>query len=126
MQSQQKVKVLVVEDEPQLRKAFMFLLNTSGYNASAAGNGKEALIQLKTFKPTIILLDLLMPVMNGIEFLESLNKLEHNKSYKIIILSNLSDRISKSDATRYGVEKILVKANLSPDELLTEIATIEE
>jgi CheY-like chemotaxis protein len=117
-------KILIVEDEPQLRQAFLFLLMAAGYQASSAGNGKEALLQLKAFQPTIILLDLMMPVMNGIEFLEALKQLPEPKSYKIVILSNLSDRISKTDAARYGVEKILVKANLAPDELLKEIATI--
>lgn len=119
-------RVLIVEDEPQLRQAFMFLLKAAGYDASSAGNGKEALQQLKMFKPEIILLDLMMPVMNGIEFLEAIDQQPDSRKYKIVILSNLSDRISKSDTVRYGVEKILVKANLAPDELLKEIATIEQ
>ena len=60
--------VLIVEDEPDLRDFMQFLLSASGYETMTAGNGQEALRKMRERRPCIVLLDLMMPVMDGFDF----------------------------------------------------------
>lgn len=62
--------VLIVEDEPDVREFMEILLQTSGYETMSAPNGREALEQMRQRRPCVVLLDLMMPVMNGWEFRE--------------------------------------------------------
>lgn len=114
-------KILIVEDEELLRKAFEFLLTAEGFKVVTANDGKQGLTALKKSKPDIVLLDMLMPVMNGMDFLESSNIVELLPGSKIIILSNLSDSVRLRDVKKYNVNKVLLKANLSPSELVAEV-----
>lgn len=118
-------KILVIEDEPLLLKAFEYLLKSSGYDVEVAKNGMAGLEMTKSFKPDIILLDMLMPIMNGMDYLEAANLAKTLPKSKVIILSNLSDSVHLRDVRKYNVSKILLKASLSPDELVTYIKNME-
>ena len=118
-------KILIVEDEPLLRKAFEFLLKSEGYKVKTAKDGKLGIGALQTYKPDVVLLDMLMPVMNGMDFLENSNVSAILPDCKIIVLSNLSDTVQLKDVKKYNVHKILLKANLSPNELVNEVKSIK-
>jgi len=118
-------KILIVEDEPLLRKAFEFLLVSEGYNVKTAKDGKLGLSMLKKYEPDVVLLDMLMPVMNGMDFLENSHVSSNLPNCKIIVLSNLSDTVQLKDVKKYNVTKILLKANLSPVELVNEVKSIK-
>ncbi len=120
-----KPKVLIVEDEPLLRKAFEFLLSSEGYKISSAKDGKQGLERLKRFKPHVVLLDMLMPIMNGMDFLEESDIAKTLPKCRVIVLSNLSDTVQLKDVKKYNVTKILLKANLSPSELVAEVKQIQ-
>jgi CheY-like chemotaxis protein len=115
-------RILVIEDELPLREAFAFLLKSEGYEVEVAENGKVGLEKLEVFKPDIILLDLLMPVMNGIDFLKAQAK-HHGPSirYKTLVLSNLSDPMSRDDIRDFHVAGVAMKADLSPAELAATV-----
>ena len=72
MHNNQHIHVLVVDDEPLIRRSLTEFLTLEGYSASSANNGKEALNQLKKFKPDIILSDIQMPDMDGLALLKEL------------------------------------------------------
>lgn len=115
-------KILIIEDELPLREAFAFLLQSEGYEVEVAENGKIGLEKLKSFHPDIILLDLLMPVMNGIEFLKAQSKqLTSSVTYKTLVLSNLSDPMSRDDIQDFHVAGVAMKADLSPSELAATV-----
>lgn len=114
-------RILVIEDEHLLRKAFEFLLSSEGYEVKSAQDGKHALDQLKKYKPDLILLDMLMPVMNGMEFLEEAKLPETLPGCKVIVLSNLSDTVPLRRVKKYNVSKVLLKSNLAPAELVSEV-----
>lgn len=118
-------KILVIEDEPLLLKAFEYLLKSSGYDVEVAKNGMSGLEMTKSYKPDIVLLDMLMPIMNGMDYLEAANLAKTLPKSKVIILSNLSDSVHLRDVRKYNVSKILLKASLSPDELVTYIKNME-
>lgn len=113
-------KVLIVEDDPTLRDVYHTILSTQPYQCDTAMNGKEALEKCKKQTYDLILLDLMMPVMSGIEFLENYEDLEVMKT-RIIILSNLSSGKELDRARQMGIAKNLVKSDLSPSELISAI-----
>jgi len=114
-------RILIIEDEKPLRDAFAFLLQSKGFNVELAENGKVGLAKLQTTQPDVVLLDVLMPVMNGLEFLEHASLAQKYPHVKTLLLSNLSDPITLEDVHTYGVTKMLLKADLSPDQLVAVI-----
>ena len=113
-------KILLVEDEPILRETYQIILSTQPYRCDVADNGKVALEKCETQDYDLILLDLMMPTMNGVEFLENFKKLETMKS-KIIILSNLSSGKELERTRELGVMRSLLKSDLSPSQLIATI-----
>ena len=113
-------KILIVEDDPTLRDVYHTILSTQPYLCDTATNGKEAIEKCQKQQYDLILLDLMMPVMSGIEFLDNYNDLETMKS-KIIILSNLSSGKELDRARQMGILKNFIKSDLSPSELISAI-----
>jgi DNA-binding response OmpR family regulator len=114
-------RILIVEDEKPLREAFAFLLKSEGFVVDMAENGKVALAKLRSFKPHLLLLDMLMPVMSGEEFLKRAQLATTHPHVKTLMLSNLSDAISLEDASAYGVNDSILKADLSPKQLAAKV-----
>lgn len=119
-----KSRILIVEDEKPLREAFAFLLETEGYEIGLAENGQVALQRLEGFNPHLIILDMLMPVMNGQEFLHEADRFLRKQKAKVLMLSNLSDPIAVDDAADLGVTDSVLKADLSPVELAAKVKKI--
>lgn len=113
-------RVLIIEDEKPLRDVYSLILEASGYKVSSAENGKIGLKKLESFKPDLILLDILMPVMDGITFLKSAELKKNYPTVKTIVVSNLSDPL-KENPKKYGVVQCCLKVNLSPDELVSVV-----
>ena len=80
-------KILVAEDEPSLSKLLEFRLNSLGHEILLATDGKQALALVKSDRPDLVLLDVMMPVMGGIEVLRTLQKDESTKNIPVIMLS---------------------------------------
>lgn len=111
-------KVLVVEDEAELREAYDMILSRDGYEVVCATDGKDALDKTTNFEPDIILLDIRMPIMNGIEFLRIYNLMEHHPNVKVVVFSNLDTQKDIDEAYDLGADKYIIKAWTSPKELL--------
>ncbi len=110
--------ILIVEDERSLSDAYQMILRKSGYEVYAAYDGQEALTAVKEHPPTLILLDLRMPRMDGIEFLEHYNLLDEHPEVKVIVFSNYDMQKEIDEAYRLGAERYILKAWASPKELL--------
>mgnify|MGYP001307006987 CR=1 FL=1 len=113
--SQKVQHVLVVEDDPALSDAFSIVLRKEGYQVTVAFNGKEALQKVDGSMPDLILLDLLMPIMGGKEFLE---KFENTNDIPVIVLSNLDTRSDIQEVLDLGASRYMLKAWASPNELV--------
>jgi len=115
-------RILIIEDELPLREAFALLLEAEGYEVAVAENGRIGLEKVESFQPDVILLDLLMPVMNGMEFLKAEAKRRRKEhSYKTLVLSNLSDPMTREDVKDYRIAGVAMKADLSPAELAATV-----
>ena len=119
-----KGKILVVEDEEILLTALKEELLTGGYEVEGAGDGVEGLEKVKTFKPGLILLDLLMPKMDGMEMLQKLKADQETRDVPVVILTNLSDYEKISEALSLGAMDYLVKANYKLEDLLENVKTV--
>lgn len=119
-----KHRILIIEDEKPLREAFTYLLESEGFVVAAAENGKVGLARLRTFRPHLILLDMLMPVLDGEAFLKQAKLSLRYPQVKTILLSNLSDPIEPDDVTSYGVTRSILKADLSPVELAAVVKDV--
>ncbi len=107
-------KVLLVEDEKLISEAFNIILKSADFTVDVAANGREALEFCKEQSYDIVLLDLMMPVMDGIEFLQKARDL----NAKIIILSNLSSGEMVTQALKLGAHNHKLKADLTPQTLI--------
>lgn len=110
--------VLVVEDENMLNEAYQVILTTAGYNVLSAYDGKAALELLEEHPVDVILLDLRMPVLDGIGFLEAYQPLTRKDRPKIIVFSNFDMQKEIDQAYALGADKYMLKAWASPKELI--------
>ena len=113
-------KILLVEDDPTLRGVYNLIFSTEPYHIDVATNGRQALEKCETAEYDLILLDLMMPVLDGVGFLEQFPAAEHPQT-KVIILSNLSEGRELSRALKLDAYRNILKADLSPRQLLTTV-----
>jgi two-component system, response regulator, stage 0 sporulation protein F len=109
-------KVLIVEDELPLRMAYDTILKRDGHTVDRAKDGQEALEKAEKMKPDLILLDLLMPNVDGIEFLKKYNLSKHPK-VKVVVFSNLSHSEQIQEAEKLGATRYVVKSSVTPSQL---------
>ena len=119
-----KNSVLIVEDENMLNEAYQVILNSAGYKVLTAFDGKEALEVLSKDTVDVILLDLRMPVLDGIGFLEAYQLNEQKNPPKVIVFSNFDMQKEIDQAYELGADKYMLKAWASPKELLQLIQNI--
>jgi DNA-binding response OmpR family regulator len=119
-----KIKVLVVEDEEILLTALSEELRQEGFDVVGAKDGVEGLEKAASDQPDLMLLDLVMPRLDGISTLKQMKAQDNTKNIPIVILTNLSDYDKISDALSMGAMDYLVKANYRLEELVTKIKTI--
>lgn len=111
-------KILIVEDERNLNEAYQMILQHQGHEINAAYDGTEALKITKDIEPDLILLDLRMPQMGGVEFLKKYKLKKEHPKVKVVIFSNLDTQHEIDEAYRLGAEKYMLKAWASPKELV--------
>ncbi len=111
-------KILIVEDEHILNEAYQTILKSKDHEVKAAYDGLEALKITKKFTPDIILLDLRMPRLGGIDFLKKFDPSTNYPNTKVIIFSNLDMESEIDEAYDLGAHKYILKAWASPKELL--------
>jgi len=100
--------VLIIDDDPAYRQVLTMALNASGYRATAAENGARALPIVSNSPPDIILLDMLMPVMDGLQFLRWV-KQEAKVSIPIVVLTCMDSRSVVVDALLAGATDVITK-----------------
>lgn len=113
----QPKRILLVEDDRFLRKAAEVRLRKAGYTVVTAADGEEALATASTLRPDLVLLDLIMPRMQGFEVLRLLRTRPNMDGVPIVVLTNLSQDADRERALSHGATGYLIKANMSLDAL---------
>lgn len=113
--------ILIVEDEGTLRKAIKKKLEKEGFEVFEAANGAKGLESALQKKPDLILLDMVMPIMDGLKMLKELRKDEWGENAEVIILTNLSDANKEMESFQKGVAEYLVKSDWKINDLVNKI-----
>lgn len=111
-------KILVVEDDKFLIKAYNIKFTKEGFNVITAMDGVTGLDLAKSEVPKLILLDLMLPKIDGFEFLKRMSQDEKIKDIPVIILSNLGQQTDKDKALALGAKEYLIKADYSLDNII--------
>lgn len=117
--------ILLVEDDSFLIDIYSTKFKEAGFEVSVAEDGEEALKKIQEKKPDLLLLDIVLPRIDGWEILERIKK-QNLKSFKIVVLSNLDQKDDIEKGMRLGADKYLIKAHLTPSEIVEEIKKILE
>jgi CheY-like chemotaxis protein len=119
--SDQPRRILVAEDDRFLRKAAEMALKRRGYTVLTAANGEEALRTAQSALPDLVLLDLIMPKLNGFDVLQALKKDAPTAHIPVIILSNLGQERDVQQAMEAGAAAYLIKGDLSLQSLVERV-----
>lgn len=120
----EKKKILIVEDDNFVAEVYSTKLTEMDYEIVVAQNGEEGLKSLKDNKIDLILLDIIMPVMGGIEMLEVMKKNEEWKNIPVILLTNVGEKESIQKVREMGVKDYLIKSHFTPAEVIEKIETV--
>jgi two-component system response regulator VicR len=115
-------KILIVEDDRDLNKAYCIILRHEDHEVVTAFDGNEALEKINDFQPDLVLLDLLMPVMGGLEFLQSWDMASRKKDVKVLIFTNMENSPEITEAYRLGASRCIIKSWTAPHNLARVVA----
>lgn len=120
-----KKKVLIVDDEPDLRMMFKDILETWGYETAEAEDGLQCLEKLEKDQYDLVLLDLMMPRMDGMEALTRI-KQDSDKygSAPVLILTNLTSDVAIKEGFERKADGYLIKTELTPEQVIKEIENV--
>jgi len=116
-----KIKVLIAEDEETLSQMYQVKFEKEGFVVAVALNGKDALAKAKEFKPDIVLLDIIMPQLDGFSVLEQLRADKSFAKVPIIMLTNLGQTEDIKKGEKMGADDYLVKANCTPMDVVNKV-----
>jgi len=118
-------KILIIDDEPDMLEILKFRLEKNGYKITTASSGEEGLKKAEKVNPDLILLDILLPGMSGLEVVKRMKKNRATKNIPIIMVTALISRDVKTEGLNNGAEYLISKP-FDPAELLAEIKNVIE
>ena len=117
----QPKKVLLIEDEEIIIELLQKKVEREGYDVSVARNGREGLEVMKKVKPDLVLLDIVMPEMDGFGVMENMNKDKELKDIPIVIISNSGQPVELDRAKELGAKDWLIKTEFDPKEVIEKV-----
>lgn len=119
-----KKKILLVEDEDFIRDLYKRQIELGGFSVDAAAKGGEGLTFLKNNPYDLVLLDIMLPEVNGLDILREAKKDEKTKNIPVVLLTNLGQDSVKQEAMALGAKEYIIKATYTPDQLVKKIREI--
>lgn len=116
-------KIAIIEDDQAISQMYRIKFEAEGYEVETAENGKIGLALAESMKPDIILLDLMMPEMNGDEMLDKMRKTTWGKSIKVVILTNMGEQEIPEAVKNLGVVAVILKADMTPRQVAELVKT---
>lgn len=114
-------KIAIIEDDNVISQMYRMKFEADNFDVQVAANGKDGVALVEQFKPDIILLDLQMPVMNGVEALKVIRNADWGKTIPVLILTNLGEEEAPKDIKALGIESYIVKADLTPRQVAERV-----
>lgn len=116
-----KPRILIVEDDSFLAGMYVTKLGLEGFHVELAGDGREGLKKAQADRPDLILLDILLPVMNGLDMLAQLKEDAATRDIPVLLLTNLSQKGDIERGLSLGAVDYLIKAHFMPSEVIAKI-----
>jgi DNA-binding response OmpR family regulator len=120
----EKIHVLLVEDDVFLSGIYQKKFEMEGYKVSLADNGEKALLEVKKKKPNIVMLDILLPKLDGFAVLSKLKADPEVKDIPVILLTNLGQKDDVEKGLQMGAADYLIKAHFKPSEVVDKIKQV--
>jgi CheY-like chemotaxis protein len=117
-------KVLIVEDDPLISRMYQKIFTFEKFDVEVAANGEEALSKLANFTPSLILLDVMMPKMNGLLVLEKLKEFDQTKHIPVVMLTNLAGQQDAEIALSKGAVKYIIKSEYEPKQVVEMVSEV--
>lgn len=117
-------RVLIVEDDPLLLRVLSESFAEQGYHISTVENGLEVMKSVEEFKPDLILLDLILPGMDGFAILKELKTNEDTKEIPVVVVSNLGNEGDVKSCKSLGAEEYFIKANVEVDQIIKSVEKV--
>lgn len=117
-------KILIVDDDKFLLDIYSLKFKSGGFDVDTAFGGEDAIKKIRDASPDILLLDIVMPGMDGIETLQKIKDENIARGMKIVILSNQSQQSDIDKATALGVDGYIIKAMSTPSEVVAKVKEI--
>jgi DNA-binding response OmpR family regulator len=114
-------KILIIEDDPYVQRMYQRMFGFQKYRTEMVSNGEEGLKAIKKEKPDLILLDIILPKMNGLEVLKKIKKDPKNKDIPVLMLTNVGETETVEEAAKLGAESYMIKADFSPAEVIKQV-----
>ncbi|MFA6383119.1 MAG: response regulator [Parcubacteria group bacterium] len=121
MEENKKEKIMIVEDDSFVMDIYRTKLEQENFEVIEAVNGVEAIKKLQNIEPNLILLDIIMPFMDGLEVLKKIKEDERLKNIPVILLTNLSQKDEVTKGLGLGANDYLIKSHFTPSEVLEKI-----
>ena len=122
MSEKRPARILIVEDHAEMLQVLQKFLTEKGYEILEADTGENALKLIPDNKPAIILLDIMLPKVDGISLLKRIMNDETLKKVKVVIITNMEDPSKKEEAMRLGAVEYLLKINFTPKKVIDHIS----
>jgi len=119
-----KKKILIIEDDTFIRDNYQIKFQQKGFEVMMAEDGVVALERLNQFVPDIILLDVIMPYMDGMEVLRKIKENGKLKEIPIIMLTNISEKEKIDEGMETGANDYLIKSHFTPSEVVHKVRTL--
>lgn len=119
-----KKKILIVEDDKSLREMYQLRLSINGYDVIEAKDGEEGLDMAIKERPDLIMLDIMMPKMSGMDVLDIIKSTPETKNIPVILLTALNEDSVRSKGLVYGAEDYLVKSQTMPGKVVEKIEEV--
>ena len=117
-------KVLLIEDDPLIYRLYQKLFTLEGYEIELAEDGSIGLDKLKNFHPDILLMDIMMPKMNGLEMLTHLKENPETKDLPVIVLTNIADMNITQMALAKGAVLCIIKSQSEPADVINSVKAV--
>ena len=114
-------KILIVEDDLFIRELYERQLGLAGYQIASAADGPEGLLIINDFHPDLLLLDIMLPKMNGLDLLKTIKGKDDTKDIPVILLTNLGQDSVIKEGFNLGADGYLIKSAYTPDQIIEEV-----
>lgn len=115
-------RILIVEDDQALRNLYREILVQEGYNVTDVSDGEQGLFEMQKGGYDLVLLDLILPKMDGLQILKALQgSPPQNANKSVVILTNLGQEQTVADAVSLGAKSYMIKSDFTPDQVVSEV-----